>query len=143
MIEVVNRELVNTGNQVLNAPRFKVSMTGEQTLQLDRWGSFTARYDGVWTDTTYFDATEGRGIPNIDGINFLPENTIAQEAYWIHNLQLSYRPSSERFELALWVRNLTNKAYKTFAFDGSGFQRTTIYFVGEPRTFGGSLTVNF
>jgi len=41
------------------------------------------------------------------------------------------------------VRNLTNTAYKSFGFDGSTFQDTTIYFVGEPRTFGGTLTVNF
>jgi iron complex outermembrane receptor protein len=63
--------------------------------------------------------------------------------FWIHNIRVGYRPDNTRFELAFWVRNLTNKAYKTFAFDGSTFQNTTIYFVGDPRTFGGSLTFNF
>jgi hypothetical protein len=41
------------------------------------------------------------------------------------------------------VRNIENKAYKTFAFDGSTFQRTTIYFVGDPRTYGVTATVTF
>ena len=41
------------------------------------------------------------------------------------------------------MRNLTNESYKTFAFDGSTFNRTSIYFVGDPRTYGGTLTVNF
>jgi hypothetical protein len=41
------------------------------------------------------------------------------------------------------VRNLTNEAYKTFAFDGSAFRRTTIYFVSDPRTIGGSIQINF
>jgi outer membrane receptor protein involved in Fe transport len=46
-------------------------------------------------------------------------------------------------EIAGWVRNITNQAYKTFAFDGSTFEETSIYFVGDPRTFGGTLTINF
>jgi len=140
---VTNRELQNTGNSLLNSPKFKVSLTGEQTLPLGRWGSITARYDGVWTDTTYYDATEGRGIPNTDEILVLPEDTIAQRAFWLHNVRLSYRPPGGRIELAGWVRNLTNKAYKTFGFDGSSFQATSIYFVGDPRTYGGTLTINW
>jgi outer membrane receptor protein involved in Fe transport len=142
-LAVVNRELQNTGNPLLNSPRFKVSLTGEQTLPLGRWGSVTARYDGVWTDTSYYDATEGRGIPNVDNVQFLPEDTIAQPAFWLHNVRFSYRPPGGRFEIAGWVRNLTNQAYKTFGFDGSTFNNTTIYFVGDPRTYGGTLTINF
>jgi iron complex outermembrane receptor protein len=140
---VVNRELQNTGNPLLNSPRFKVSLTGEQTISLGRWGAITARYDGVWSDTTYYDATQGRGIPNIDNIQFLPEDTTAQPAFWLHNARLAYRPPGGRLEIAGWVRNITNQSYKTFAFDGSTFNATSIYFVGDPRTFGGTVTVNF
>jgi outer membrane receptor protein involved in Fe transport len=139
----VNRELQNTGNNLLNSPRFKVSLTAEQMVPLGRWGSVTARYDGVWTDTTFYDATEGRGIPNVQNVEFLPEDTIAQPAFWLHNLRLSYRPPGVPIEIAAWVRNLTNEAYKTFGFDGSTFTNTSIYFVGEPRTYGATLTVNF
>ncbi len=143
VLVTVNRELQNTGNDLLNSPRFKVSITAEQTLPLDRWGSFTARYDGVWTDETFFDATQGRGIPNLDNRVFLPEHTVAQRAFWVHNLRLSYRPPGGRFEIAGWVRNLTNEVYKSFAFDGSTFSRTSIYFVGDPRTYGGTVLVQF
>jgi outer membrane receptor protein involved in Fe transport len=143
----VNRQLQNTGNRLLNSPKFKVSLTAEQTLPLGRGGSVTARYDGVWTDTTFFDATEGRGIPNVDNVEFLPEDTIAQPAFWLHNLRLSYRPPGTAFgtawEIAGWVRNLTDESYKTFGFDASTFNNTSIYFVGDPRTYGGTLTVNF
>jgi len=140
---VVNRELQNTGNSLLNSPRFKVSLTGEQTVPLGRWGSLTARYDGVWTYTTYYDATEGYGLPNNQDLQPLPKNTTAQPAFWLHNVRLGYRPPGGRVEIAGWVRNLTNQSYKTFAFDGSTFQDTSIYFVGDPRTFGGTLTVTF
>jgi iron complex outermembrane receptor protein len=133
----------NTGNPLLNSPQFKVSLTGEQTVPLGRYGSLTGRYDGVWTDTTYYDGTEGFGLPNNQNIHPLPQGTTAQKPYWIHNLRLGYRLPGGRIEIAGWVRNLMNESYKTFAFDASTFNRTSIYFVGDPRTFGGTLTVSF
>jgi len=139
----VNRELQNTGNNLLNVPRFTFSITAEQTLEIGAWGSVTARYDGAWTDTTYYDATQGRGIPNVQNVQFLPKNTIAQPEFWLHNLTVTYRTPNSRIELAGWVRNLANESYKTFAFDGSTFNNTSIYFVGDPRTYGGTLTVHF
>ena len=45
--------------------------------------------------------------------------------------------------MAFWIRNLTNEAYKTFAFDASAFQSSTVQFVGDPRTIGGTVQVNF
>jgi outer membrane receptor protein involved in Fe transport len=140
---VINRELQNTGNPLLNSPRFKVSLTGEQTIPLGRFGSVTARYDGVWTDLTHYDATAGAGIPNAENLQFYPDDTISQPPYWVHNARLGYRPPGGRLEIAGWVRNITNEAYKTFAFDGSTFQQTSIYFVGDPRTYGGTITINF
>jgi outer membrane receptor protein involved in Fe transport len=140
---IVNRELQNTGNQLLNSPQFKVSITAEQTFPMGRWGSLTGRYDGVWTDETFFDATEGRGIPNDQGEQFLPEHTTSQPDFWLHNFRLSYRPRNGSFEIAGWVRNIADDSYKTFAFDANTFNETSVYFVGDPRTYGGTLTVNF
>jgi iron complex outermembrane receptor protein len=139
----VNREIQNTGNRLLNSPQYKVTLTAEQTFDIGFWGSITTRYDGTWTDTTYFDATEGRGIPNVQNFQFLPEDTVAQPDFWLHNLIVTYRTPDEKIELAGWVRNLANKAYKTFAFDGSTFNSTTIYNVSDPRTYGVTLIVNF
>jgi outer membrane receptor protein involved in Fe transport len=137
------RESQNSGNPLLNSPRFKVSMTAEQTVTLGDYGSLTLRYDGVWTDKTYYDATKGSGLGNEDGDAFLPDNTIAQPAYWLHNLRATWRSVEGRLEVAGWVRNIENQEYKQFAFDGSSFQSTTIYFVGDPRTYGMSLMVKF
>ena len=41
------------------------------------------------------------------------------------------------------MRNIADTPYKTFAFDGSTFTETTLYFVGDPRTYGGTVVVNF
>jgi outer membrane receptor protein involved in Fe transport len=140
---VVAREIQNTGNPLLNSPKYKVSLTAEQTLPLGRYGSLSFRWDGAWTDDTAYDATDGLGIPDAAGNHFLPENAIGQSAFWLHNLRAGYRTPGGNVEVAGWVRNLTDEVYKTFAFDGSTFQDTTIYFVGEPRTYGGTITVTF
>ena len=58
-------------------------------------------------------------------------------------MRLAYRTPSGNIELAGFVRNLVDKEYKTFGFDGSTFNDVTIYFVGEPRTYGVSLTTTF
>ncbi len=137
------RETQNSGNPLLNSPRFKVSLTAEQSVSLNRLGSLTLRWDGVWTDITYYDASKGVGIGDAEGKAFLPDDTIAQRAHWLHNLRLTWRDQEGRIELAGWVRNLENEAVKTFAFDGSSFLSTTIYYVGDPRTYGMSLQFSF
>ena len=133
----------NSGNPLLNSPRFKVSLTASQTLDFDELGAWTLRWDGVWTDITYFDPTQGVGLGNDDGNTFLPDDTIAMRAHWLHNLRLSWRSAEERLEASAWIRNIENTAVKQFAFDGSTFQSTTIYFVGDPRTYGVTFKVKF
>ena len=136
-------EQQNSGNPLLNSPRFKVSLSAEQSFAIGRYGSLSVRWDGVWSDTTFFDASAGSGLGNQAGEKFLPDTTIAQKAFWLHNLRLTWRNLDSTLEVAGWVRNLENEAYKTFAFDGSTFQATTIFFVGDPRTYGASLQFNF
>lgn len=140
-VKFVDRQ--NSGNRLLNSPQFKVSITAEQSIPLWRYGTLSLRYDGVWTDTTYFDASEGVGLPNDDGQIFKPDNTIAQSPYWLHNLRLGWRHPSGQIEVAGWVRNLTDQVYKSFAFDASNFRKTTIFFVGERRTYGMSASFFF
>jgi iron complex outermembrane receptor protein len=137
------KEIDNTGNRLLNSPQFKVSLTAEQTIPLGRYGSLTARYDGAWTADTYFDATEGQGIPNEQGLIWMPENAIAQPAYWLHNIYVGYRPPSGNIEIGGWCRNLTDEVYRTFAFDASNFTNTTIHLLGTPRTYGLTFSVDF
>ena len=41
------------------------------------------------------------------------------------------------------TRNIEDTAYKSFAFDASTFRKTTVNFVGEPRTFGLTFSAAF
>src|SRR5262249_16119022 len=107
------------------------------------WGYLIPRYDGTWTDVTYYDATKGRGIPNTVNLQVLPKETIGMHEYWLHNIRIAYRTPDGHLEIAGWVRNVLDTPVKTYAFDGSTFQSTTIYFVGDPRTYGVTASVTF
>jgi iron complex outermembrane receptor protein len=141
--QVVNRELQNSGNPLLNSPRFKVAITAEQAIPIGHYGYLIPRYDGAWSDDTYYDASKGRGQPNLEGFKYAPKLSFAQRAHWVHGARLAYRTPDGRLEIAGWVRNLENSAYKTYSFDASNFTATTIHFVGDPRTYGVTLQVTF
>jgi iron complex outermembrane receptor protein len=132
-----------SGNTLLNAPRYSVTLSATQGIPLGRFGALLVRWDGTWKDITYFDASEGRGSPNRFLDLVLPEETIAQRSFWLHNLRLAYYSPTETIEVAFWVRNLENTTYKAFAADLTAFVNTTLYFVSEPRTYGVTTSIRF
>jgi outer membrane receptor protein involved in Fe transport len=46
-------------------------------------------------------------------------------------------------EVAGWVRNLTDEVYHADVINLSNFQQAILYIMGDPRTYGFSLTVRF
>jgi iron complex outermembrane receptor protein len=132
-----------TGHQLINSPRFKVSASAEWTLDLGDWGAVIPRYDFSWSSDIFFDPNEGRGSADEAGQTFLPEYGTGQRRYWLHNVRLAYRVPDANIEIAGWARNVTDKVYKTYAFDATTFANVVINFVGEPRTYGLDLTVRF
>ena len=140
--EAISVNLNYTGNQLPNAPKFKISATADYTLELGRYGSLIPRYDLSWTDDVYFDASEGRGDPNTFGGNVFPEFAIGQPAYLLHAARLTWRSPTGNIEVAGWGRNLSDEVYKVYAFNAQaiGFVGN---FVGQPRTYGVSLLINW
>lgn len=131
------------GNQLPNAPRFKVSGGIEYVLDLNRIGRITPRYDVSWTDEANFDPSGGRGAPDASGNFTLPNHTISQRAFALHNFTLRYQPPAEQLEVMLWIRNMTNEVYKTLSFDASGGPAFVGNLVGDPRTYGMALKLTF
>ena len=139
----IAREIDSTGFRLLNSPQFKVSATVEQAIPLGRYGALIPRYDVVWTSENFFDATEGRGVPDFDGNPLVPEHTFSQTAFFLHNVRVSYAPPSQNPVISFWVRNLEDKAYRTLGADATTFLGTTLHFIGDPRTLGVDVVVNF
>jgi iron complex outermembrane receptor protein len=142
----VEQEVVDfTGNRLPNSPKYKVSGSAEWRFDFGRYGSLAPRYDFSWTDDVFFDPTEGRGVRKPPGTQFpvLPEYSTGQAGYALHNLRLTYRSPDGNFEIAGWVRNVSDQRYKTFAFSAANFASVVINFVGDPRTAGVDLTFSF
>ncbi len=132
-----------SGNQLINAPQYKLSFGAEWEFLLGRLGDLTPRYDGSWSDDIPFGPNKGRGAIDPNGVPRLPKGTVGQKDFWLHDVSLRYRPPIPNVEIMAWVRNVTNEEYKTFAFDASFFANLVVTFVGEPRTYGGTVSFQF
>lgn len=136
-----------TGNQLPNSPEFQVSGSVSWGFDLGRFGKIEPRYDFSWTDDTFFDPSEGVGPERFAG-GTLPEFTLGQRAFTLHNIRLSYTlPSSDDarggIEVAGWCRNLTDERYKNFTFNVSEFRSAIINFVGDPRSCGADVSLTW
>ena len=133
-----------TGNSLPNAPRFKISGSLEYEIPLGRAGSLTPRYDFTFTDDFSFDPSRnGRGAPGTFGDFFMPEFAIGQEAYVLHNARVTFSSPEGEFQVAGWVRNIEDLTYKTLAFDASATGGLVNNQVGDPRTYGLSVTLTY
>ncbi len=133
-----------TGNRLPNTPRFKWSGVVEYAFERRHLGQLIPRWDFVWTDDVSFDASDGRGAPNIDNQIYMPRHAVGQRAFWLHNVTLTYRtPGDGNIEVSAWVRNVTDEVYKTLAFDASAGAGLVGNLVGDPRTYGMTAAVKW
>jgi len=130
------------GNRLPNTPRFKISFAAEYEFVMGSLGSLVPRYDLSWTDDIFFDQTEGQGARGFGGDSF-PEFTLGQKAYALHNMRLTYREPNGSMEVSGWVRNLTDELYKTSAFNASQAGSFVGQFLGDPRTYGMSVSLKY
>lgn len=68
-----------------------------------------------------------------------------QSTFGLVNLRAGYEPTNANWRLGVWVKNLTDKTYKTRVFDLSGqiFVGQTFVQLGDPRTYGIDFRVDF
>lgn len=63
--------------------------------------------------------------------------------YAVANSRIGFTTADERVDVALFVNNLFNKAYRVYAFDGSLYWGDTLGVYAKPRTWGLSVRYNF
>jgi len=117
------------GNSIVNAPPFSATTAIDWSVVEASWGQIWLRLDGNYSGKRYFD------------LQNRPSTT--QGAYTIANARVGWKSSNDRFGVDLWVRNIADTFYSTDKIDvtsGFGFIYNR---VGDPRTFGATLTANF
>ena len=130
----------NSGNQLINAPQLKTSVTVTWPLVLDSLGTFTPQYDLSWTDDVPFDPNRGRGQVDLLSQSRFPPYLIGNRAYAIHNVRLSYEPpGGDSFRLSGWCRNVADQRFDNFSVDLSSFALLQLHYPGDPRTCGADI----
>jgi iron complex outermembrane recepter protein len=103
-------------------------------------GKITLHGDASYTGQFYFDSFKDYsrgGLPAVSSGQF----SNGEGKYWVLNSRLSY--GTDRFNIAVWGKNLTNKTYYPFGISlenlfGNGYRVRAL-----PRTYGVEATVKF
>jgi outer membrane receptor protein involved in Fe transport len=118
----------NSGNRLINSP--ELAFAGYLSWPLNsRFGVLTPRFDWTYKSQVFFSAQNN---PNI-----------AQDPLWLLNLRLGYMNPGNNIELAGWIRNVTDVAYRGDVLNLARFRDSILYVMGEPRTYGVTLNVRF
>jgi iron complex outermembrane receptor protein len=118
-----------SGNTLINAPPYAFTGYAQWDFPIAGWGTLAPRFDWAFKDKVYFS----------------PQNLseVSQDALWLLNARLTYTTPNDMVEIAGWVRNLTDEVYHADVINLSNFQQALLYIMGDPRTYGFSLTVRF
>lgn len=119
-----------TGNRLANSPELSFSGQVRYDLPVEEWG-FGAYLlgDASYRSRVYYSL--GNRLQS------------SQKGYWLLNARLGITSPDERWEFAIWGRNLTNKLYVSQSYDNFGGIFPSQNFLGDPRTYGATLSFNF
>jgi iron complex outermembrane receptor protein len=137
-----------SGKSFERAPKHTLNLAGEYVVPigtghlsfLTDW-RYTSRYRfHVWSDSII----PGNTAPFLadPAVQQLVKDAFSQDNLWLGNARIAYTTEGDRFEIAGWVKNVANKAYRTNTF-AMFFNRSMSYYPGELRTYGATLTARF
>ncbi|RMF11163.1 MAG: TonB-dependent receptor [Alphaproteobacteria bacterium] len=115
-------------NELINAPDFSLNASAQYTAHLGNAGELVLFTDVVHRSSQYRDAVN---TPQLKA-----------DAYWLWNARATYIPSSQAYELAFFVTNITDEIYVTNGVEVLGLGYVEAYY-SRPREWGASLTVHF
>ena len=118
------------GNRLANAPEITGSAIVRYDLPTENmgFGSYVM-VDGSFRGKTYY------------SVNNRGQNS--QDSYALLNARVGFTSPDERWEFALWGRNLTDKLYVSTSYDNYGGIFPSQNFLGDPRTYGVSATFRY
>lgn len=114
------------GNKLVNAPSLALSAGATLTVPVGDNGSIRAHVDTSYTSKIYL-------YPDN-----LPGNAVGEHAQL--NARLAYQPDGERFEIALWGKNLTGTKYLTAVFPVITQDQLNY---NDPKTYGVQVSFRF
>ena len=119
-----------TGNRLSNAPSFSATAMArwETPLESDSWG-VALLGDASYRSKTYY------SLANRD--------LASQDGYWLVNGRIALHDKDDKWEAAIYGRNIFNKLYVSSSYDNWGGIFPSQNFLGDPATYGVSFTVRY
>ena len=111
------------------APDFTANASARYTVDLSNSGSLAFQVDGNYSSSIFFDNLNQPGL--------------SEGSTLLLNGRVAWTSANKDFEVAAFVKNITNKVNLIYAFDLTGDLGYIQQSYRTPRTFGASLTVNF
>jgi len=116
-----------SGNTLPIAPDWNLNGLIEYSVPF-KSSELTAQLNAVYVDEQVYDAAN---TPMVKG-----------SGYGLINFRLQFIDSSDRYSVALWAKNLTDKEYVSEASNNTDAGNIGLFY-GDPRTFGLELGLNF
>ena len=116
-----------SGNQLANAPHFSLSSLIDYKIPVGQ-DALDLQFSVTYKSHQFFDTTN--------------DLYTTQAGYWLENARIAYSFDHSKWEIAGYVRNLSDKKYLIDAFD-LGFLGFIQGITGTPRTFGAELNYKF
>jgi len=117
-----------SGNRLVSAPSFTLTSAVDWSIPLLGWGAVDARVDVAHSSGQYYDVFN--------------QPATYDDGYTLLNSRVRFHPTSDRYGVTLWIKNLTDEHYYTNLIDVSGFGYTYAH-ANEPRTYGVSFDMKF
>ena len=114
------------GNRLVNAPTFSGAAGVRVNVPLENGSEIRANVDGSYTSSIFL----------------YPDNLTATQVdgYGLLNARIAWSSSEDRYEIALWAKNITQTEYITGIFPIITQDQVNF---NEPRTYGVQLTARF
>lgn len=117
-----------TGNTLRQAPENSVYLYSTYTIPLGDMGKIAAKVDYAYQDDMFFD-------PNNNPITIAP-------SYSLWNARLAWTSANNAWEVAAWIKNISDKDYIHHTFSQRG-SRIAFARFGPPRHYGVTVTFNY
>jgi iron complex outermembrane receptor protein len=92
-------------------------------------GSLSVQADYGWQDDQNF--------------NLIETPVVHEDAYGVANARIGYDSEGGKWSVSVWVKNLTDEEYRTYAFDTTAFFGAIENVPGPKRWFGGGFTYHW
>ena len=119
---------VGLNNKLIQAPKRTFNMQATYTIDLESAGKILLNGDAAYKSKIY------RSIQNFPDL--------ITPSYWIFNSRITYVDPSEKYELAAFVTNVTNKIYLANGVDVRALGEVEGYY-SRPREWGLSVKARF